>query len=151
MPTWGLLVEQNTGHGSQRRMWSAGVMGHVDGSREEAMAALRRRAETYQPVHPSRPRRRRLYRCDDGFLLVLEGAWQDFHSRFSLIELLSDSSAAALAPASGSEKPRDATPEPEPEPEPHPEPAPEPAPEPERPWDADVPEVPSWLGRRDLS
>lgn len=149
MPRWGLLVEQNLGLGGQRRVWSAGVMEHVDGTREEALAVLRQRAETYRPVHPASPKRRRLYRESDGFVLVLDGAWQSFHCRFTVIEELYDSAAPKPVPP--------AAPEPEPEPEPvlppppppKPRPRPEPEPEPEQPraWDADVPEVPSWLHR----
>lgn len=150
MPRWGLLVEQNLGLGGQRRVWSAGVMDHVDGTREEALEALRQRAEVYKPLHPASPKRRRLYRERDGFVLVLDGAWQSFHCRFTVLEELYDSAA----------------PEPEPEPQAVPEPEPEPVepppsvrrrpvqrravqppPEPERAWDADVPEVPSWLNR----
>ncbi|MFD3970420.1 hypothetical protein [Streptomyces cyaneofuscatus] len=149
MPRWGLLVEQNLGLGGQRRIWSAGVMDHVDGTREEALEVLRQRAETYRPAHPASPKRRRLYRERDGFVLVLDGAWQSFHCRFTVIEELYDSAAPKPVPP--------AVPEPEPEPEPAipppppPKPRPQPDPEPEpaqpRTWDADVPEVPSWLHR----
>ncbi|WP_158650564.1 hypothetical protein [Streptomyces griseus] len=74
MPGWGLLVERNLGLGGRRRVWSAGVMDHVDGTREETLEALRQRAEGYEPVHPAGPKRRRLYRERDGFVLVLDGA-----------------------------------------------------------------------------
>ncbi|MFF3092966.1 hypothetical protein [Streptomyces cyaneofuscatus] len=143
MPRWGLLVEQNLGLGGQRRVWSAGVMDHVDGTREEALEALRQRAEVYEPLHPASPKRRRLYRERDGFVLVLDGAWQSFHCRFTVLEELYDS--AAPEPHT--------IPEPEPVQPPPPvrrrpgRPRPEPEPEPERAWDADVPEVPSWLNR----
>lgn len=149
MPRWGLLVEQNLGLGGQRRVWSAGVMDHVDGTREEALEALRQRAEVYKPLHPASPKRRRLYRERDGFVLVLDGAWQSFHCRFTVMEELYDSAAPEPEP-----EPQTA-PEPEPEPEPVQQPPPvrrrpvrpRPEPEPERAWDADVPEVPSWLNR----
>ncbi|MYR98359.1 MULTISPECIES: hypothetical protein [unclassified Streptomyces] len=143
MPRWGLLVEQNLGLGGQRRVWSADVLDHVDGTREEALEALRQRAEEYRPVHPASPKRRRLYRERDGFVLVLDGAWQSFHCRFTVIEELYDSAAPVPAPPAVAE----------PEPEPVQPPAPvrrravRPAPEPSRAWDADVPEVPSWLNR----
>ncbi|MCT2591269.1 hypothetical protein LHJ74_15370 [Streptomyces sp. N2-109] len=90
---WGLLVEENEGFGGQRRVWSPTIIGHMDGTREEAMKALRGRAERYTPTHPSSPRRRLLYENTDGFLLVVEGATQDFHCRFTLATLLSDSAA----------------------------------------------------------
>ncbi|MCQ4202343.1 hypothetical protein M4J06_006686, partial [Streptomyces coelicoflavus] len=82
------------------------------------------------------------------FLLVVDGAWQSFVTRFTVAELLTDSAAPQA-------------PEPEPVPEPEtgtaPEPVAEAAPpapaaarEPE--LDADgVPVRPAWLGRRDLS
>ncbi|WP_329345541.1 hypothetical protein [Streptomyces microflavus] len=140
MPRWGLLVEQNLGFGGQRRVWSAGVMEHVDGTREEALEVLRQRAETYRPVHPTSPKRRRLYRESDGFVLVLDGAWQSFHCRFTVIEQLYDSAAPEPKPP--------ALPEPEPvQPPPPVRRRPVVPPEPPRAWDADVPEVPSWLDR----
>ncbi|MEU0157337.1 hypothetical protein ABZ154_00415 [Streptomyces sp. NPDC006261] len=149
MPRWGLLVEQNVGLGGQRRVWSSGVMDQVDGTREEALEVLRQRAQAYKPVHPASPKRRRLYRERDGFVLVLDGAWQSFHCRFTVMEELYDSAAPK------------AEPEPEPEPQTVPEPQPvqppppvrrrpvrpPPEPEPPRAWDADVPEIPSWLNR----
>ncbi|MFD6471608.1 hypothetical protein [Streptomyces goshikiensis] len=141
MARWGLLVEQNLGYGRTGRMWSAGVLGHVDGTREEAFAELRRRAEVFEPAHPANVKRRVLYQQGEGFLLVLDGMWDVFHCRFTVAEQLYDSAAPAPAPA----------PAPEPAPEPVPAPAPEPAPEPEPlPWDAGVPERPGWLGRADL-
>lgn len=93
MPRWGLVVEQNLGYGRQGRMWSVGVIGHVEGSREEALAALRVRAERFEPVHPSNPKSRALYREADGFLLVVEGVWQPWHCRFTVAEQLYDSAA----------------------------------------------------------
>lgn len=150
MPRWGLVVEQNLGFGRQHRVWSAEVIAQVDGTREEALVALRQRAENFEPVHPASPKRRALYRSQDGFLLVLSGAMQDFHCRFTLAELLFDSGA----PEPGSAP--EARAEPGPEPEPvraavRRSPKRPPEPEPARPWDADVPEVPSWLGREGLS
>ncbi|MEV6727690.1 MULTISPECIES: hypothetical protein [unclassified Streptomyces] len=105
MTRWGLLVEQNHGQGGQNRMWSVDVLGHVEGTRDEALAELRRRAETFVPMHPHKVRRRVVYRTGDGFLAVLDGAWQVFHCRFSVAEQLYDSAAP-----------------PEPAPEPRPEP-----------------------------
>lgn len=150
-PTWGLVVETTLGTG-ERKHTEAQVVAHVTGSREEALAELERRARSYSPAHPLSPRRRRLLRVGDGFLLVVDGAWQSFVTRFTVAELLTDSAA-----------PRAPEPEPEPRPEPAPEaeaapepvaeaapPAPAAAREPE--LDADgVPVRPAWLGRRDLS
>ncbi|WP_203184342.1 hypothetical protein [Streptomyces pratensis] len=145
MPRWGLVVEQNLGYGRQGRVWSVGVMDHVEGTREEALAALRVRAERFEPVHPANPKRRRLYREADGFLLVVEGVWQPWHCRFTVAEQVYDS----VAPEPVDEQ----RPAPEPAP-PLPEAAPrtpEPGPGPPPAWDAQVPEVPSWLGRDDLA
>ncbi|MFC7829997.1 hypothetical protein [Streptomyces sp. NPDC057375] len=154
-PTWGLVVETTLGTG-ERKHTGAQVVAHVTGSREEALAELERRARSYSPTHPLSPRRRRLLRVGDGFLLVVDGAWQSFVTRFTVAELLTDSAAPQA-------------PEPEPVPEPEAGTAPEPeagtAPEPvaeaappapaaarEPELDADgVPVRPAWLGRRDLS
>ncbi|MEV8125008.1 hypothetical protein AB0P07_12985 [Streptomyces sp. NPDC085944] len=148
-PTWGLVVETTLGTG-ERKHTEAQVVAHVTGSREEALAELERRARNYSPTHPLSPRRRRLLRVGDGFLLVVDGAWQSFVTRFTVAELLTDS-AAPQAP----EPEREAVPEPEAGTAPEPvaeaaPPAPSAAREPE--LDADgVPVRPAWLGRRDLS
>ncbi|MGW1316487.1 hypothetical protein [Streptomyces sp. NPDC002426] len=144
MSTWGLVVEQNLGYGRKGRMWSIGVMDHVEGTREEALAALRLRAERFEPVHPANPKSRKLYREADGFLLVVEGVWQPFHCRFSVAEQLYDSTVPEPAEEAAEAEVRDGPTAPEPAPAPA-EPGPPPA------WDAQVPEVPSWLGRDDLS
>ncbi|WP_345963578.1 hypothetical protein ABDE16_26030 [Streptomyces sp. BRB040] len=142
VPAWGLVVETTVGTG-ERKHTEAQVVGHVNGSRQEALAELERRARSYSPTHPLSPRRRRLLRVGDGFLLVVDGAWQSFVTRFTVAELLEDSAAPRI-------------PEPEPEAEAAPEPVAEATPpasadarEPE--LDADgVPVRPAWLGRRDL-
>ncbi|WP_406228529.1 hypothetical protein [Streptomyces anthocyanicus] len=141
-PAWGLVVETTMGTG-ERKHTEAQVVAHVAGSREEALAELERRARSYSPPHPLSPRRRRLLRVGDGFLLVVDGAWQSFVTRFTVAELLTDSAAPRA---------------PEPEPEPRPEPAPEAEAAPPAPADARGPELdadgvpvrPAWLGRRDL-
>ncbi|MFD9289509.1 hypothetical protein ACFWBV_14720 [Streptomyces sp. NPDC060030] len=142
MPRWGLVVEQNLGYGRQGRMWSVGVLDHVEGTREEALAALRIRAERFEPVHPANPKNRALYREANGFLLVVEGVWQPWHCRFTVAEQVYDSAA----PEPVEEQP-DAPEQAEAVPRPR-----EPGPGPGLPpaWDAQVPEVPSWLGRDDL-
>lgn len=146
VPAWGLVVETTVGTG-ERKHTEAQVVGHLTGSRQEALAELERRARSYSPTHPLSPRRRRLLRVGDGFLLVVDGAWQSFVTRFTVAELLEDSAAPRI-------------PEPEPEPEPEADAAPEPVagaapPAPaearESGLDADgVPVRPAWLGRRDL-
>ncbi|MCX4553871.1 hypothetical protein OG204_31775 [Streptomyces sp. NBC_01387] len=149
MPRWGLIVEQNIGFGSKNRMWSVGVMGQVEGTREEALAELRQRAERFEPVHPNTPKRRRLYRDGDGFLMVLDGAWQTFHVRFSVAEQLFDSEESEpsnTAPEATSAAVRESRPAVVQEPA-----GPVPDPGPPKPWDADVPDLPSWWGRDDLA
>lgn len=145
-PTWWLVVETTVGTG-ERKHTEAQVVAHVEGTREEALAELERRARSHVPTHPLNHRRRRLLRDPGGFLLVVDGTWRSFITRFTVAELLEDSAAPAV-------------PEPVVEAPPRPEPvvgAPPPAPP--RPTaeqlaelDADgVPVLPSWLGRRDLS
>ncbi|MBD9730887.1 hypothetical protein IGX29_03450 [Streptomyces sp. H28] len=94
--TWGLVVETTVGTG-QRKHTEAQVVAHVTGSRAEALEELERRARTYRPWHPTSPKRRRLLRMDDGFLLVVDGAYQSFGTRFTVAELLADSDAPAAA------------------------------------------------------
>ncbi|MFJ8858051.1 hypothetical protein ACIRD8_06395 [Streptomyces sp. NPDC102451] len=147
MTRWGLVVEENRGYGRQAWTWSVEVVGHVEGTREEALAALRLRAERFEPFHPAEPRRRELYREPDGFLLVVHGRRQPFHCRFSVAEQLYDSAAPEPAAETAEAEVRDEPPATEPvAPKPR---TPEPGPPPS--WDAQVPEVPSWLGRDDLS
>ncbi|MEV0302562.1 hypothetical protein [Streptomyces prasinus] len=141
--TWALVVETTQGVG-QRKHTVARVLGHVEGARAEALAELERQARGYVPEHPGSPRRRRLLRTADGFLLVVEGSWQTFASRFTVGELLADS---------------DAPPAPQPEaPEPVPAGLPAAPEEPAGPaFDPDeldedgIPVRPAWLGRRDRS
>lgn len=90
--TWGLVVETTMGSG-ERKHTEAHVVAHVTGSRSEALAELERRARNHVPMHPLSPKRRRLLRAGDGFLLVVDGAWQSFVTRFTLAELLEDSAA----------------------------------------------------------
>ncbi|MFJ9344391.1 hypothetical protein ACIRP0_34705 [Streptomyces sp. NPDC101733] len=144
MALWGLILEQNIGAGRGNRMWSVGVMGHVDGTREEALAALRERAESFEPVHPYTVRRRRLYEEEGGFLVVLEGSWQEFHIRFTVARQLADSNPPPAPPQRPAEP---AGPVPPRSPK---APGPPVPPPPPRDWDAEVPERPAWLGRDDL-
>jgi hypothetical protein len=141
--TWGLVIETTVGVG-ERKHTEAYVLTHVEGTREEALVELERRARIHTPEHPRSPKRRRLFRERDGFLLVIDGAWQSFSTRFTVAELLDDSAAPA-PPAEAAEA---APAEVEPDPAGTVPPALS-TPPVER--DADgVPMRPSWLGRTDL-
>ncbi|MCT2591268.1 hypothetical protein LHJ74_15365 [Streptomyces sp. N2-109] len=89
--TWALLVEET--RGSRERFWASRVLGQVEGTREEAMTVLRAEALQFKPKHPKSVLRRRLFQDADGFLMLLEGATQDFHCRFTLSELVYDTDA----------------------------------------------------------
>lgn len=94
MATWGLIVEMTVGTGERKHM-EASVLTHVEGSREEALAELGEWIGRYTPEHPRSPKRSRIFRTADGFLLVVDGAWQTFSSRFTVAELVKDSAAPA--------------------------------------------------------
>ncbi|MEW1873390.1 hypothetical protein AB0420_35875 [Streptomyces caelestis] len=143
--TWGLVVETTVGAADRKRT-EAHVVGHVEGTREEALAELERRARGHVPTHPLNPKRRRLLRSGDGFLLVVDGAWSSFVTRFTVAELLEDSAAPAEP-----EPVVEAPPEPEPVVEAPPPAPPRPTAEQLAERDVDgVPVLPSWLGRSDL-
>lgn len=89
MATWGLIVETTAGTGEGKHC-EAHVLTHVEGTRDEALAELEMRARRYRPDHPLSPKRRRLFRDGDGFLLVIDGARQSYGTRFTLAELLED-------------------------------------------------------------
>lgn len=151
MTTWGLIMETTVGLG-ERKHTEAYVMAHVEGGRELALAELERRARAYTPEHPRSPKRRRLFREGDGFLLVIDGVWQSHATRFSVAELLDDTDRPAPAePVSdgpvASEGPPATTPTRALEPPPRP-PLPPSLPV-ERDEDG-VPVKPAWLGRADL-
>ncbi|MEU1408488.1 hypothetical protein ABZ471_40405 [Streptomyces sp. NPDC005728] len=135
MTIWGLVIETTLGAGD-RKHTEAHVVAYVSGSRVEALAELERRARIHSPEHPRSPRRRRLLRESDGFLLVIDGAWQSFVTRFTVAELLEDSAAPA-AP-----EPVEAPSEPAASPG-------ESVEQVERYADG-VPVKPVWLGRNDL-
>ncbi|WP_225821793.1 hypothetical protein [Streptomyces naphthomycinicus] len=137
MPTWGLVVETTVGTGERKHI-EAHVVAHVTGTREEALAELERRARSHSPEHPRSPQRRRLLRQDDGFLLVVDGAWQSFGTRFTVAELLEDSAAPAAPEPVGTASAGPAAPPPEPAER-----------QVERYADG-VPVKPAWLGRDDL-
>nr|WSY51244.1 hypothetical protein OG999_14725 [Streptomyces sp. NBC_00886] len=92
MPTWGLIVETTTGS-VDRKHWVADVLAQTEGTREEALVELEKRARQYRPEHPRKPQRTRLFRDGDGFLLVADGVLGTFHTRFSVAELVHDSGA----------------------------------------------------------
>ncbi|QNP69793.1 hypothetical protein IAG44_10250 [Streptomyces roseirectus] len=89
---WGLVVESTSGSGDGKR-WSASVLGEIEGTREQALCELELQARAFSPTHPRMPRRTRLYRQDDGFLLLTDGQFETFLTRFSLAELIEDSAA----------------------------------------------------------
>lgn len=89
MKTWGLVLETTVGLG-ERKHTEAHVMAHVEGTREAALAELERLARAHIPEHPRSPKRRRLFRDGDGFLLVVDGAWQSHATRFYVGELMDD-------------------------------------------------------------
>jgi hypothetical protein len=91
---WGLIVETTTGGGSARH-WAADVLGEVRGTREEALRELEAHAQRYRPQHPFSPQRSRVFRDGDGFLMVVEGRTETFHTRFSVGELIHDSDAGS--------------------------------------------------------
>ncbi|ARZ65682.1 hypothetical protein SMD11_0014 [Streptomyces albireticuli] len=137
MATWGLILETTVGLG-ERKHTEAYVIAQVEGEREMALAELERRARAYTPEHPRSPKRRRLFRDGDGFLLIVDGAWQSHATRFSAAELMDDTDRPAPAERVGDE-PLATTPE-------FPPPPP---PSVERDEDG-VPVRPAWLGRTDL-
>ncbi|MGH4033916.1 hypothetical protein ACQB60_33855 [Actinomycetota bacterium Odt1-20B] len=142
MAKWGLVVETTTGSG-ERKYPTGFVIGHVEGTREDALAELERHALVYQPEHPRSPKRRRLYRHGDGFLLLIDGVLQDFSTRLTVAELIQDSADPRIAAPLADPGPEDAVPQ---------------ATDPQAPdldaqarYDDGVPVRPSWWGRSDLS
>ncbi|MFF2410461.1 hypothetical protein [Streptomyces sp. NPDC058092] len=141
MAIWGLVIETTVGVG-ERKHAEAYVLTHVEGTREEALVELERRARSHTPEHPRSPKRRRLFREGDGFLLVIDGAWQSFSTRFTAAELLDDSAAPAppsaqTAPPGAEPDPADAVPPP-------------PSTPPVERYEDGVPMRPTWWGRTDL-
>ncbi|MEU9112590.1 hypothetical protein AB0D04_12515 [Streptomyces sp. NPDC048483] len=136
MATWGLIIEMTVGAAERKRV-EAYVLAHVEGAREEALAELERRARSFRPEHPRSPKRRRLFRNGDGFLLVSDGALQSYSVRFTLAELLDDTAAPAEPAATREVEPEPAVPPP-------------PSPPSEEHYADGVPVKPAWLGRIDL-
>lgn len=138
MTTWGLVIETTVGVG-ERKHTEAHVVAHISGSRAEALAKLEQRARSHSPEHPRSPKRRRLLRDGDTFLLVVDGAFQSFVTRFTVAEVLEDSAPPADPdPADQSGKPVASSAESVKQVEV------------ERYSDG-IPVKPTWLGRDDLS
>jgi hypothetical protein len=77
--------------GLRDRRWEAFPLGDFDGTHEEAMALLLERAKKFRPEHPRIQKRRMIYRTTDGYLVLVKGATETFHLRFSVAELVHDS------------------------------------------------------------
>ncbi|MGW2371263.1 hypothetical protein [Kitasatospora sp. NPDC001683] len=90
MTRWALVVEETVGVGRDRT-WGSKVLGEVEGTREEAVAELRRIVPTYTPDHPMTSRRQTLLRDGDTYLLISQGSMRDYHCVFKVWEVLSDS------------------------------------------------------------
>lgn len=92
MPHWGLIVEQNIrGDGSpQDKRWIGYQLDSVEGTWEQAMQQLLEHVWHFRTRNPTNPRRRRVYREPNGFLLLVAGKTSDYHARFSVCELLCD-------------------------------------------------------------
>ncbi|MFK4214109.1 hypothetical protein [Streptomyces sp. NPDC030920] len=137
MAIWGLVIETTVGVG-ERKHAEAYVLAHAEGTREVALVELERRAREHTPEHPRSPKRRRLFRESDGFLLVIDGAWQSFSTRFTVAELMEDSAAPIPPSAEEAEPdPADAVP-------------PLPSTPPVERYADGVPVRPTWWGRTDL-
>ena len=104
MARWGLIVEEMAGVYSHN--YSATVLEHFEGTREEAMDRLEARARSYTVRHPLNPVRSRLFRTGEGFLLVSNNATSGYGCRFSVAELLTDSAEEKEAAAAAREAER---------------------------------------------
>ncbi|MEU6014656.1 hypothetical protein ABZ826_11530 [Streptomyces sp. NPDC047515] len=140
MAAWGLVMETTVGVG-ERKHTEAYVMAHLEGTRQDALVELERRARNHTPEHPRSPKRRRLFREGDGFLVVIDGAWQSFSTRFTVAELLDDS--AAPPPPAAEPEPAAVVPPP-------PSSPPSPSSPPVERYADGVPVRPAWLGRTDV-
>ncbi|WP_371478537.1 hypothetical protein [Kitasatospora sp. NBC_00315] len=90
MARWAVVVEETTGTGDHR-LWGPEVLAEVTGTREEALAELRRIVPGYRPQHPMIDHGRTLLRDGDTYLLVARGSMRDYHCVFRVWELLWDS------------------------------------------------------------
>lgn len=90
MARWAVVVQETDGIGDDR-LWSPKVLAEVEGTREEALAELKRIVPTYEPQHPFSPRQRTLLRDGDRYLLIARGSMRDYHCVFAVWEMLWDS------------------------------------------------------------
>lgn len=91
MPHWSLIVEPVV-HGNALEVVE--VLDEVNGTREEAEARLREHVRRYTPRHPMNPRRTRVYRTDDGYLMLVDGSFnKTYPHRFRICQLEWDSGA----------------------------------------------------------
>lgn len=94
--TWAFCMELNEAvlFTWSQSNWVCHVIGHYNGTRDEAMQALRAKVDTLMPVEGRKPPRYRLYQIDNGFMLVTEHKNRSKHTRFTLAEQLLDTHAA---------------------------------------------------------
>ncbi|WP_052682061.1 hypothetical protein [Saccharothrix sp. ST-888] len=90
MARWALVVEENVGSG-ENMIWAPRVLTEVEGTREQAVAALKQLVPGYIPDHPMMAKQRTLYRDGDSYLLASRGAMRTFHCVFKVWEVLWDS------------------------------------------------------------
>lgn len=82
---WFALVEETVGMNDQKR-WSLTTIRSFF-TRGEALAFAEDLARTFQPRHPSSPRKRRVFRVgEDVWITYVEGAMQTFHFRVSVAQ-----------------------------------------------------------------
>ncbi|NGO69530.1 hypothetical protein [Streptomyces boncukensis] len=99
MARWGLIVEELPVGGNALPL--ANVLAEFEAvSRREAEELAKPHIRAYTPRHPMTPKRNRLYRTADGWMLVGEGAFQKHYPyHFRVCELEWDSDAAPVEDA----------------------------------------------------
>ncbi|MFC5725013.1 hypothetical protein ACFP1Z_33215 [Streptomyces gamaensis] len=148
---WGLIREQSGGKYTETY-----VLECVEGEREDALGRLEAIVRQYVPERPSTGRRQLLFRKTDGFLLIVNGTWQSYNIRFTVAELLMDTTALPSADPQSQEESatlvKDTTAPTHGVVQPNPvEAVPGPPPPPsEEMYDDGIPLKPKWLGRTDL-
>ncbi|WP_416967486.1 hypothetical protein [Streptomyces sp. 4F14] len=65
--------------------------GVLDDTVRQALGHVESQARACSPTHPRIPRRTRLCQQDDALLLITDGRFYTFLTRFSLAELVEDS------------------------------------------------------------
>jgi hypothetical protein len=87
---WMVAVEYSNS-GDAKPPTIVNVLGGSYATREEAMAAAREEAFTYDPPDPFSPQRRQVYRDgQDGFLAIIDGAMTTFHMSVRVLQYLGD-------------------------------------------------------------